>query len=306
MKKTVVSLALLLLVLFSGCGGASLSSPARFTVVTTTYPVYLLTQMATEGIDGVRIMTMINQPISCPHEYSLTVDDMKTAEQADLLIQNGAGLEHFLPDLLAAYPDLPVLDSAEGVSLLPYQGHDADHGEDDPHIWMDPNRAAQMVETIGAGLAAADPENRDAYTKNAVAAAQSLREYAAAAAGRLAGLSRRELVTFHDGFGYLANAFDLTILKSIEEEAGSEVSAKELSNIVALVKNNGIPAVFREENGSASAANTIAKDAGVRVGTLTMMMNGSEKRQTPNLYYTLMDQNIEALLDFLETEGDLS
>lgn len=306
MKKTIVSFALLLLLLLPGCSNTPVSSSGRFTVVTTTYPVYLLTQMVTEGVDDVRIMTIINQPISCPHDYSVTVSDMKTAEQADLLIQNGLGLEPFLSDLLDAYPDLPVIDSSSGISILPYQGHDTDQGEGDPHIWMDPNRAAQMVETIGIGLAEADPTNRETYEQNAAAAARTLREYAGTISGRLANLSCRELITFHDGFGYLANALNLTIVKSIEEEAGSEVSAKEISNIVSLVKSHGIPAVFCEANGSASAANTIAQEAGIRVGTLTLMMNGSEERKTPNLYYTLMDQNIEVLLKSLQTEGGQS
>ncbi len=305
MKKTILSLAMALLFLLPGCS-SSLSSSARFTVATTTYPLYLLTQMVTEGIDDVEIVSIINQPISCPHDYSLSVNDMKKIEQADVLVQNGVGLEPFLSDILDAYPNLPVIDSSTGISILPYQGHDTETTDDDPHIWMDPNRAAQMVETIGAGLSKADPTNSEAYQTNAATAAQALREYANTASSRLAGLTCRELITFHDGFGYMANAFGLTIVKSIEEEAGSEVSAKEISHIVSLVQSHGIPAVFCEENGSDSAANTIAQETGVQVGTLTLMMNGSTERETPNAYYTFMDQNIDVLLKLLQPDGGQS
>ena len=218
-------MAMALLLLIPGCG-SSVSSSARFTVATTTYPLYLLTQMVTEGVDDVEIVPVINQPISCPHDYTLSVNDMKKIEQSDVLIQNGLGLEPFLSDVMDAYPDLPVMDASDGISLLPYQGHDTETAEDDPHIWMDPNRAAQMVETIGSGLSDADPVNSEAYQANAAKAAQELREYANKASSRLSGLTCRELITFHDGFGYMANAFGLTIVKSIEEEANAPRSQR--------------------------------------------------------------------------------
>ena len=116
---------------------------------------------------------------------------------------------------------------------------------------------------------------------------------------RLSSVTCKELITFHDGFGYLADACGLTILKSIEEEAGSEVSAKEIGDIAELVKSHQIPAIFCEENGSASAASTVAQETGAKIGTLTLMMSGPNEAASPNLYYTLMDQNIETLCTLL-------
>ena len=296
MKHTVLSLSLLLLLLTSGCGSAApaATEPDRLSIVATTYPVFLLTQMVTDGVDGISLHPLINQPISCPHDYSLTVNDMMAVETADVLIQNGAGLEPFLSDILDAYPSLPVIDSSAGVSLLKYQGHDATE-ENDPHIWLDPSRAAQMVENIGAELSKQDPDHTDAYLQNAEKAAGQLREYGQSLAAEMANLPNRELITFHDGFGYLADACDLTILKSIEEEAGSEASAQDIAEIAALVKSKNIPAVFCEANGSDSAAQTISRETGATVATLSLMMSGSEERTTPNAYYTIMDQNADSL-----------
>lgn len=301
MKKALIPFVLLALLLLPGCGNPPVSSDGGFTVVTTTYPVYLLTQMVTDGVEGITLIPIINQPISCPHDYSLSVNDMKVVEQADVCIQNGAGLEPFLSDLLAAVPDLSVIDSSQGIALLPYKGHHAEDeaAEQDPHIWLDPCRAAQMVENIGAGLAKEDPDHSQQYTQNAAAAAQALRVYGEALPERLSGITCRELVTFHDGFGYLADACDLTILASIEEEAGSEVPAKEISRLAALVKTHQLPAVFCEENGSTSAASVVAQEAGTEIGTLTLMLSGPNEAQSPNLYYTMMDQNISVLCTFL-------
>lgn len=291
--------ALLCFFCFAGCGTAPAPSADGFTVAATTYPVYLLTQMVTEGVENVTLHPIINQPISCPHDYSLSVNDMKLVEQADVLIQNGGGLEPFVTDLLDAMPDLPVVDCSEGIHLLSYQGHDTEAAEPDPHFWLDPHRAAQMVETIGAGLAQADPENGPQYEKNAAAAAQALRTYGDTLPERFSAVTCKELVTFHDGFGYLAEACGLTILKSIEEEAGSEVSAKEISAIAALLKSHQIPAVFCEENGSDSAASAVARETGASIGTLTLMMSGPQDAASPNLYYTMMDENLETLATLL-------
>ena len=157
MKKALFSLLLSSLLLLSACGGGQPSSSGdteegTLHILCTTYPVYLFTTAVTEGVEGVEVSRLIDQQISCLHDYTLTVNDMKAIEAADMIVLNGAGLGDFMSDALAA-SDAPTIDCSEGVALLPALGHEG-HDHDaayDPHIWMDPERAAQMVANIGTG-----------------------------------------------------------------------------------------------------------------------------------------------------------
>ena len=104
----------------------------------------------------------------------------------------------------------------------------------------------------------------------------------------LSSLSCRKLITFHDGFAYFAQAFDLEILAAVEEESGSEASAKDLISLIRLVQENDLPAVFVEQNGSSAAAKIISAETGARIFTLDMAMAGDS-------YFTAMTNNINAI-----------
>ena len=108
----------------------------------------------------------------------------------------------------------------------------------------------------------------------------------------LSQLSCRELITFHDGFAYFANSFGLTIVKAIEEESGREASAAELKELIGLVNNHQLPAVFTERNGGVSAAEVIAAETGCKLYALDMAMSGDS-------YFTAMYHNIDTIKEAL-------
>lgn len=295
------------LTLAGGLGGCS-SQPEEetgITIAATTYPVYLLASAVAEGAENITIVPVVNQSVACLHDYTLTVTNMKTLEKADLILLNGAGLEDFMEDALAGKP---TIDCSQGIELLyGEEGHDHDHDHDhnhedeeiDPHIWMDPDRAAQMAENIAAGLAQADPDQAELYLTNGAAEAQSLHDFAEDCRQALSQLSCRQLITFHEGFAYLADSFDLEILAAIEEESGSEASAKEIVEMVRLIEEYGLPAIFVERNGSDATALAIQRECGVEVDALTMMMSGPEEYGPENNYQTYLTQNVEAIKEAL-------
>ena len=100
MKKTLLSLLLCALLALSGCDAARRNSNdnAAFQIAATTYPVYLLTQAVTDGIDGVAVNLVIDQQVSCLHNYTLTMQDMEAVEKADILIENGAVIEDYISE----------------------------------------------------------------------------------------------------------------------------------------------------------------------------------------------------------------
>ena len=102
------------------------------------------------------------------------------------------------------------------------------------------------------------------------------------------------MITFHDGFRYFAHAYDLPLLESIEEEAGSEASAKEIVEITELVKEHNIPVIFTEVNGSDATAKAVARETGCAVAQLSMLMSAVDG--TIEDYRLGMLANMEAVL----------
>ena len=287
--RKLCSLLTAAVLLLSACTikpGSSSGDEPRLTVLATTYPVYLLASAVTEGVEGIQVERLSTGQVSCLHDYTLSVDDMKKLEGADVIAMNGAELEEFMEDALSA-SDAAVIDCSQGVELLENREHhhegedhdDHDHGHWDPHYWMDPRRAARMVENIVQGLTAADPDNGDTYRDNGEKAALLLSTWDAEARELLAQEGTPEitgLITFHDGFQYFAQTYGLPLLAAIEEEAGSEASAKEINEITALVKEKGIPVIFTEVNGSDATAKAIARETGCAVAQLSMCMDGPD------------------------------
>ena len=300
MKKTMLSLLLSGLLLLTACGGGTAATPApaedddTIHILATTYPIYLFTTAVTEGVEGVEVTRLIQEEISCLHDYTLTVNDMKAIEAADVIVMNGVGLEDFMSDALAT-SNAPVIDCSEGVALLEaigHEGHDHD-AEYDPHIWMDEGNVSVMLENITKGLSNLDPDHGENYEANRAAADAAL----GYDADKLSQLSGKPFITFHDGFQYFAQATGLDLLKAIEEEEGAEASAAEIKEIVGLIGEYDIPAIFTEKNGSDATAQAISRETGCGVAQLDLVMSGDGSGIQP--YVDAMNQNIDTILEAL-------
>ena len=309
MKRLLCALCALLLLV--GCTPAG-QEPAQMNIVATTYPTYLAALAVTDGIEGVSVSRLDTGSVSCLHDYTLTVNDMKKLSRADVIVMNGAGLEDFMSDALAS-TDALVIDCSERVELLPATGHHGheysgeDLGHFDPHYWMDPLNAQTMVGNVRFGLWFLFPgEVAPDLSANTTLAVEQLQPLYELGLRYLYPQSENAvsvpgLITFHDGFQYLAQAFHLPLLRSIEEEAGSEAGAKEMDEIIRLVKENNIPVIFTESNGSDATANAIARETGCTVAQLSMIMDGREPTEDDGSpmapYAELMLNNIYALIN---------
>ena len=289
MKKTVLLLILIAVFL---CSCAANQPQAQ--IAATTLPVYEFTVRLCDGT-GLTVTQLVTEAVSCLHDYSLNVRQVKAAEAAELIVTSGAGLEDFMEDLLHGKS---VVDSSIGIALMEGE-HDHDHGheeesheghhhEEDPHIWLSPENAMMMAENICAGLSAQYPQHGETFKTNLAGLQSDLEALQAYGNAQLAHLTCRELITFHDGFAYLADSFDLQILEAVEEESGSEASAAELIHLIEEVQHHHLPAIFTEKLGSVSAAQIIAAETGTAVYTLDMAMHGES-------YFDSMYHNIDTL-----------
>lgn len=282
MKYKIVFLILISFVLLiSGC--TSQSSAVQ--IIATTRPVFEFTNAICEGTT-LSVAPLITESVSCLHDYSLSVNQVRSAEAAELIICSGAGLEDFMDDILS---NKPSIDSSIGITLL--QSED-DEGEYDPHIWLSPYNAVIMVQNIRDGLSNVYPSYGDIFYKNAATLISRLNELQENSEQILSPLKTREIITFHDGFSYFADSFQLRILETVEEESGSEASAQDLVHLICLVQNHNLPAVFTEKNGSPSAASIISAETGAKVYALDMGMSGPD-------YFDSMYQNIYSIKEAL-------
>ena len=275
------------------CGCASAGAPAR--IAATTLPVWEFTSRLCSGTP-VTVTRLITEQVSCLHDYSLNVRQVKAAEAAETIVISGAGLEDFLDDLLA---NASIIDASEGIPLLcgeeqeeEHHHEEGHHHEEDPHIWLAPENAKVMAQNICAGLSVQYPQHARIFEGNLQTLLQDLDTLAQYGEDTLSDLKCRKLITFHDGFSYFADAFDLTIVKAVEEESGSEASARDLIELITLVEENALPAVFTETSGSSSAANIISRETGCGVCSLDMAMSGSS-------YFDAMYHNIDTIKEAL-------
>jgi len=292
MKRCLI-LVLLYALLLCGCNGSQCDAQ----LAVTTLPVYEFTCRICEGTD-LSVSLLITESVSCLHDYSLQVSQMRIIESADAVIQSGAGLEEFMEDAL--HSAAKTVDASVDIALKCGEHTHEDHGGDhehahdqDPHIWLSPVNAMKMSENICEALSSMYPQHSASFKRNLDALLSDLAELDQYGKTALADLSCREIITFHDGFSYLAEEYGIRILESVEEESGSEASAQELIRLISLVQEHQLPAIFTEKNGSKSAASIIAAETGVFCRELDMCLSGSS-------YFDAMYQNFDTLREALQ------
>ena len=291
MKYLKILIAVTLSVLLCGCAG----SAGNGRIAATTLPVWEFSSRLCAGTP-ITVTRLVTEQVSCLHDYSLNVRQVKAAESAETIIISGAGLEDFLDDLLV---NASVIDASEGVGLLCGEEHEDEHHhveghhhEEDPHIWLSPENAQVMARNICAGLSVRYPAYKNTFEANLTVLLRDLDTLRQYGEDTLSTLKCRNLITFHDGFSYFADFFGLTIVKAVEEESGSEASARELIELITLVEEQSLPAIFTEASGSTSAASIIARETGCGVFSLDMAMAGDS-------YFDAMYHNIDTIKEAL-------
>ncbi|MEX2047819.1 MAG: zinc ABC transporter substrate-binding protein [Chloroflexota bacterium] len=250
----VVMLAAFLAMPLAGCGFVGGGGPQ--VLATTT----ILADM-TKQVAGDR-MTVGSIVPAGGHveEYEPRPDDARRVSDARLIVTNGLDLDVWVEPLLRnAKSGTPVVVVTDGLADI----------DGNPHMWFDPALARGYVEAIRDALIALDPQERDAYTSRAKAYTDQLVSLESELQAKVATIpaDRRKLVTSHDAFPYLAEAFGFEIVGFAEPEPGKPPSAGELAGLVEKVRVAKVPAIFSEAGGSSQLAETVAKETGAKVVT---------------------------------------
>lgn len=297
---------------------ASAKDAAQLHVLASTYPIYLLTQGVTAGVDGLRTDLLLPAALGCPHDYSPTPEDLRKLEQADVLVVNGLGMEEFLGSpAVRRGASLRVIDASRGLSkVIQYTDdeedeadhhHDPDHekGEHEhqhhgpnPHYFASPRAAAQVVRYLGEELSRICPAAAPRLRKNALAVAAKLDAAADALRRTVQKAPQRRVVTQHGAFDYLAADTGLEIAGVIAAHPGQEPSASELRALLELVKARKVRAIFAEPQYPGKVAEVLARESHVPVAVLDPVASGPEGVGIDH-YLAAMDGNRRTLENVL-------
>jgi len=242
-------------------------------------------------------VTTIVGPDADAHIYEPSTSDAKAVANADVIFVNGLGFETWSDTLIkTAGGNAKVFVATEGVTPLRVDG------EIDPHAWNALTNGMIYVNNIAAGMAKADPENAAAYRANAKTYIAQLRKVHDNATERFAALpkDRRTVVTAHDAFGYLAQAYGLSFLAPVGIDTEAAPSAKELAALIDHLKKTGAGALFVENITSPALIQQISRETGLKIGGRLFSDALSEQGGPATSYISMFEHNLGALIAALE------
>ncbi len=298
-KKFLAVLFIAALFLISGCNTDVSRSTAsdsqdenNLTIITSFYPVYIMAQNITADVPGVKLINLTGPQTGCLHDYQLTPENVKTLQQADIFIVNGAGTESFMDKVTAQQKQLKIITASQGIKLINNTGQT----DPNPHVWVSIAGAIQEVKSISRQLSELDPARAPQYEQNSAAYIAKLERLREEMHAELDKLPQRNIVSFHEAFPYFAEEFDLNIVAVVEREPGSEPSAREIAQTIEIVKSSKAPALFVEPQYPSKSAEVIAKETGARVYVLDPAVTGPDD---PDAYLNIMKNNLAALKEAL-------
>ena len=291
--------------LLTGCNNSaesnnSIESNNKLTIVTSFYPMYISTLNIVKDIPDVEVINMTAPQTGCLHDYSLSTKDLKTLSSADIFVINGAGMESFLDDVIDEYSDLKIIEASNGISLIEDTDHDEHEHDVNPHVWVSISKNIEEVSNIAKELSAFDPNHASEYEANADAYIAKLENLRTEMHAALDNVNNKDIITFHEAFPYFAEEFNLNIAGVIEVEPDSEPSAKEVENIISIINEKNIKALFTEPQYSSKIADTIAKETGASVYTLDPIVTGDANEDAYDDYIIKMQENLNTLKEALK------
>jgi zinc transport system substrate-binding protein len=308
--------ALLCVLLLAGMGLTTLyvdsgkqQEKTDLVVVTSFYPMYIAANNVIGDLEGISLQNLSEPQTGCLHDYQLTPADMKKLQMADVFIVNGGGIENFLSDVAANYPELIIVNASENVELLEQEAHDHDHEEDsqeeiplqedvylqeteNAHAWMSISDYMVQVETIAEGLAAADVSHASGYRENAARYRQELEPLAQEVSNLKEKIGGGSIISFHEAYDYVAKDLGLTVAFTLNLDEERQVSAGEVAEVISAVRDGKIQIVLAEELYGSDMGETVLKETDAQVIYLDTLVSGDYEKDS---YKNGMKENIRLL-----------
>ena len=245
--------------------------------------------------DLAEVKTIVG-PDADAHVYTPNVDDARAVTNANVIFVNGLGFETWSKTLIeTSGTKAKVFVATQGITPLKVDG------EIDPHAWNALTNGVIYVRNIAKAMAEADPKNAKAYDANASSYIAKLEKLHKRTVTELDALPKdsRTVVTAHDAFGYLANAYKLKFLAPQGIDTEAEPSAKELAKLIDQLKREKVAALFVENITSPALVEQIAKETGLKIGGRLFSDALSVKGGPATSYLAMFEHNLGVILKAL-------
>ncbi|HEY5787740.1 MAG TPA: metal ABC transporter substrate-binding protein [Microlunatus sp.] len=303
------------LLLAAACGTAgepASAQPGQLKIVTAFYPL----QFVAERVAGHHgAVSSLTQPGAEPHDVELTPRQVASVSDADAVVYI-KGFQPAVDEAIAQSGNDHVLDTTGVVPLQteaeerahdhaddsPTSEHDADehaeeghdHGGLDPHVWLNPLNMVTTTDAVVAQLSEIDPDHAADYRANGTALEKELKELDGAYAAGLKTCDRREFITSHAAFGYLAEQYGLTQIGISGLTPDAEPSPARIAAVQREAKSHGVTTIFYEILVSPAVATSIAGDLGLTTDVLDPIEAVTAESRGDN-YIAVMQSNLTAL-----------
>lgn len=272
-------------------------------VVVSIQPIHSLVASIMEGVDQPHLLL---PPDSSPHFFQLRPRDAELIHTSELIIWVGPELENFLEKPLEALGQdstkLALMET-DGLTLLSGSHdhhHDHDHEKDsqdenhshhhdhsiDPHVWLSPSNASQMVKAIEQQLIRLDPEHQKQYQDNSKAVQREINRTAETMSEILAGVEKQPYLVFHDGYQYFNHSFGLNQAGHMTDNPHVPLSLHKIKELKQIIEDKKIVCLFSEPGANRKILEQVAKDTQAQVGELDPL--GVNILPGPDAYRTMM------------------
>jgi zinc transport system substrate-binding protein len=278
----------------SGCGSGAFGAQnkggrdgaGRLEVVASFYPL----QFAAAQIGGSHVkVTSLTKPGAEPHDLELTPQDVGTVSKASLVVYE-KGLQGAVDQVVGTQGGDRGLDVVPAANLnLRVAG-----GTADPHFWLDPQRYSSVGKLIAARLSSVDPANKADYEQNAKVFDSNLAKLSEEFTTGLATCKRKDIVTSHSAFSYLAQRFGMKQIAINGISPDQEPKASELAAVSTYARANGVTTIYAETLVNPAIAQTVARESGATMATLDPI-EGLTKASAGKDYFGVMRSNLTAL-----------
>jgi len=293
-------------VFLAGCGGSSAPASGKPQIVATIFP---LADWAREIAGPDADVHLLVSGAANPHHFEPGIRDATSVTEAKAVFAVGLGLDPWAKRLTqnsgggailfetGTWITPRKLDALKTIEIGHDDDHDGDHhheGTDDPHYWLDPQRAITVVQRMAEELGKLDAAHNDGYAQRAAAYIEKLKAInAELEAGAKTIKPGTQLVAFHDAYGYLFERLGIKLAAVVQVSPGVEPGLRDVSEAIRIMKEIGQKTVFKEPAGSVSAAKLVAQELNAIVETLDPMdSQGSDAGTT---YVERLRHNISVL-----------